>query len=53
MLPSVSTATSWGELGRSDEAAAEFDRAATMTDNQREREVLADKAARARSLAEA
>ena len=33
---------------RHGEAADEFDRAATMTDNEREREVLADKAARAR-----
>jgi predicted RNA polymerase sigma factor len=47
LLPSVR-----GELlvrlGRGTEAADEFDRAATMTDNEREREVLADKAARAR-----
>jgi predicted RNA polymerase sigma factor len=35
-------------LGRDAEAAGEFDRAAKMTDNEREREVLADKAARAR-----
>ena len=47
LLPSVR-----GELlvrlGRVVEAAHEFDRAANMTDNEREREVLADKAARAR-----
>jgi RNA polymerase sigma factor (sigma-70 family) len=47
LLPSVR-----GELlvrlGRDAEAADEFDRAAKMTDNEREREVLADKAARAR-----
>jgi predicted RNA polymerase sigma factor len=46
LLPSVR-----GELlmrlGRNAEAADEFDRAATMTDNEREREVLADKAVRA------
>jgi predicted RNA polymerase sigma factor len=36
-------------LGRNAEAADEFDRAATMTDNEREREVLADKAVQARS----
>jgi RNA polymerase sigma factor (sigma-70 family) len=36
-------------LGHRAEAADEFDRAAALTDNQREREVLADKAARARS----
>ncbi len=47
LLPSVR-----GELlartGRIDEAAAEFDRAAAMTDNDREREVLRDKATAAR-----
>jgi RNA polymerase sigma factor (sigma-70 family) len=47
LLPSVR-----GELlarvGRDAEAADEFDRAASMTDNEREREVLAGKAARAR-----
>ncbi|KUH97354.1 RNA polymerase sigma factor [Mycobacterium sp. IS-3022] len=47
LLPSVR-----GELlvrlGRGAEAAAEFDRAAAMTDNDREREVLRDKAARIR-----
>jgi RNA polymerase sigma factor (sigma-70 family) len=46
LLPSVR-----GELlvrlGRNAEAADEFDRAAAMTDNEREREVLADKAVRA------
>jgi predicted RNA polymerase sigma factor len=36
-------------LGRSAEAADEFDRAAQLADNEREREVLADKALRARS----
>jgi RNA polymerase sigma factor (sigma-70 family) len=48
LLPSVR-----GELlvrlGRNAEAADEFDRAAAMTDNEREREVLADKAVQARS----
>lgn len=48
LLPSVR-----GELlarmGRTDEAAAEFDRAATMATNERERDVLRDKADRARS----
>ena len=47
LLPSVR-----GELlvrlGRNAEAADEFDRAAAMTDNEREREVLADKAVQAR-----
>ena len=47
LLPSVR-----GELlarvGRGAEAAAEFDRAAAMTDNEREREVLQVKAAQAR-----
>jgi predicted RNA polymerase sigma factor len=47
LLPSVR-----GELltrlGRGAEAADEFDRAAAMTDNEREREVLRDKAARSR-----
>ena len=47
LLPSVR-----GELlsrmGRHAEAADEFERAASMADNEREREVLADKAARAR-----
>jgi len=36
-------------LGRTADAATEFDRAAAMTDNGREREVLEDKAAQARS----
>ena len=36
-------------LGRHGEAATEFDRAAAMTDNERERDVLVDKAARARN----
>ena len=36
-------------LGRTTDAAAEFDRAAAMTDNGRERKVLEDKAAQARS----
>ncbi len=35
-------------LGRDAEAADEFDRAASMTENEREREVLASKASRAR-----
>ncbi|BBZ20665.1 RNA polymerase sigma factor [Mycolicibacterium gadium] len=35
-------------LGRNAEAADEFDRATELTDNEREREVLADKAVRAR-----
>jgi predicted RNA polymerase sigma factor len=35
-------------LGRDTEAAEEFDRAATMTDNERERDILQDKAAHAR-----
>ena len=36
-------------LGRNDEAAAEFARAAELTDNEREREVLTNKAIRARA----
>jgi RNA polymerase sigma factor (sigma-70 family) len=48
LLPSV-RGELLARLGRGAEAAGEFDRAATMTDNEREREVLADKAARARS----
>ena len=36
-------------LGRNDEAAAEFARAAELTDNEREREVLTNKAIRART----
>ena len=48
LLPSV-RGELLARLGRDTEAADEFDRAASMTDNEREREVLADKAARARS----
>jgi RNA polymerase sigma factor (sigma-70 family) len=48
LLPSV-RGELLARLGRHAEAAAEFDRAAAMTDNEREREVLADKAIRARS----
>jgi predicted RNA polymerase sigma factor len=48
LLPSVR-----GELlsrvGRNEEAAAEFARAADLTDNDREREVLTNKAIRART----
>jgi RNA polymerase sigma factor (sigma-70 family) len=47
LLPSV-RGELLARLGRGAEAADEFDRAATMTDNQREREVLADKSARVR-----
>jgi RNA polymerase sigma factor (sigma-70 family) len=47
LLPSV-RGELLARLGRNAEAADEFDRAATMTDNEREREVLADKAVRAR-----
>jgi RNA polymerase sigma factor (sigma-70 family) len=47
LLPSV-RGELLARLGRDTEAADEFDRAASMTDNEREREVLADKAARAR-----
>jgi predicted RNA polymerase sigma factor len=47
LLPSV-RGELLARLGRRAEAADEFDRAATMTDNEREREVLADKAAHAR-----
>ncbi|MFY9919328.1 MAG: hypothetical protein WAL26_13135 [Mycobacterium sp.] len=36
-------------LGRTEEAATEFARAAELTDNEREREVLTDKAIRART----
>ena len=43
LLPSV-RGELLARLGRHGEAAAEFDRAAAMTDNEREREVLADKA---------
>jgi RNA polymerase sigma factor (sigma-70 family) len=48
LLPSV-RGELLARLGRDAEAADEFDRAAAMTDNEREREVLAGKAARARS----
>ena len=47
LLPSV-RGELLARLGRDAEAATEFDRAAAMTDNEREREVLAGKAARAR-----
>jgi predicted RNA polymerase sigma factor len=47
LLPSV-RGELLSRLGRHAEAADEFERAASMTDNEREREVLADKAARAR-----
>jgi len=47
LLPSV-RGELLARLGRDAEAADEFERAATMTDNEREREVLANKAARAR-----
>ncbi|HET7665076.1 MAG TPA: RNA polymerase sigma factor [Mycobacterium sp.] len=47
LLPSV-RGELLARLGRNTEAADEFDRAAAMTDNQREREVLAAKAARTR-----
>ena len=47
LLPSV-RGELLSRLGRDEEAADEFDKAAAMTDNRREREVLANKAARAR-----
>jgi RNA polymerase sigma factor (sigma-70 family) len=47
LLPSV-RGELLARLGRGAEAADEFDRAASMTDNEREREVLQDKAARMR-----
>ena len=47
LLPSV-RGELLARLGRGAEAAAEFDRAASLTDNEREREVLQDKAARVR-----
>ncbi len=47
LLPSV-RGELLARLGRDAEAADEFDRAATMTHNEREREVLQDKAARIR-----
>jgi predicted RNA polymerase sigma factor len=48
LLPSV-RGELLARLGRDAEAADEFDKAASMTDNDREREVLASKAARARA----
>jgi RNA polymerase sigma factor (sigma-70 family) len=48
LLPSV-RGELLARLGRDAEAATEFDRAASMTDNERERDVLAGKAARARN----
>nr|WP_090341442.1 RNA polymerase sigma factor [Mycolicibacterium malmesburyense] len=47
LLPSV-RGELLARLGRDAEAAAEFERAAAMTDNDREREVLYDKATRVR-----
>src|SRR5258705_136491 len=47
LLPSV-RGELLARLGRDARAADEFDRAASMTDNERERDVLAHKAARAR-----
>ena len=48
LLPSV-RGELLARLGRHDEAADEFERAATMVTNDQEREVLIDKAARARA----
>src|SRR4051794_12904977 len=48
LLPSV-RGELLARLGRGGEAAEEFDRAASMTDNEREREVLVAKAVRARN----
>lgn len=48
LLPSV-RGELLSRLGRHDEAAEQFDLAASLTDNEREREVLADKAVLARS----
>src|ERR1700752_4657552 len=48
LLPSV-RGELLARLGRGAEAADEFDRAASMAENEREREVLANKAARVRS----
>jgi predicted RNA polymerase sigma factor len=48
LLPSV-RGELLARLGRTDEAAAEFASAAELTDNEREREVLTDKAVRARN----
>ena len=47
LLPSI-RGELLARLGRNDEAAAEFARAAELTDNEREREVLTNKAIRAR-----
>jgi RNA polymerase sigma factor (sigma-70 family) len=47
LLPSV-RGELLARLGRNGEAAVEFDRAAAMTDNERERDVLTGKAVRAR-----
>jgi predicted RNA polymerase sigma factor len=47
LLPSV-RGELLARLGRTAEAATQFDRAAALADNQREREVLSDKAARIR-----
>jgi RNA polymerase sigma factor (sigma-70 family) len=47
LLPSV-RGELLARLGRTAEAAAEFDRAAAMTENERERDVLHDKATRVR-----
>jgi predicted RNA polymerase sigma factor len=47
LLPSV-RGELLARLGRTEEAAAQFERAAALTDNEREREVLSDKAARMR-----
>ena len=48
LLPSV-RGELLARLGRNADAATEFDRAAALADNDREREVLRDKAARART----
>jgi predicted RNA polymerase sigma factor len=48
LLPSV-RGELLARLGRHGEAAVEFDRAAAMTDNERERDVLRGKAERSRS----
>ncbi len=48
LLPSV-RGELLARLGRTEEAAAEFARAAELTDNEREREVLTDKAIRAQT----
>lgn len=47
LLPSV-RGELLARLGRADEAAAQFDRAAALADNERERDVLSDKAVRVR-----